>query len=292
MANRTLRTQRIAKPAVRLSSGDLFLTRQGADTEDAVALMSDLAAYMAPHPRYHFHGYAGDQISGDGKFFDLSPLGNHAVRGANLSEAQMLANAGYISTLNPSAGAADSVLRIPNLNFDYAGGEKFILYWLGKITPEGGASAEWLGDGYDTSHRGINLRCTAAGMLMFVLCGNTLGYTNDSTVAPFDGTLHSFAITIDGAAKRYTMWIDEVLNRDLSLGATAYDTRNSVTFNIGSVIAAPGSSTEAYGAASQTRALHILRLSATDAMPNNATLTNTFKQLRVNPSKPILGGTF
>lgn len=245
-----------------------------------------------PHPRYHFHGYAGDQISGDGKFFDRSPLGNHAVRGANLSEANMLANAGYVSTLNPTGGATDSVLRIPNLNFDYAAGEKFILYWLGKITPEG-APAEWLGDGYNTSNRGINLRATASGMLMFVLCGNTLAYTSDSSVAPFDGTLHSFAIIINGAAKTYSMWVDETLNRDsFSLGATAYDTRNSATFNIGSVIAAPGSATEAYGAATQTRSLHILRLSPTDAMPSNATLTNVFKQLRVNPSKPILGSAF
>lgn len=250
------------------------------------------ARALLPHPRYHFHGYAGDQISGDGKFFDRSPLGNHAVRGANLSEANMLANAGYVSTLNPTGGATDSVLRIPNLNFDYAAGEKFILYWLGKITPDG-ATAEWLGDGYNTSNRGINLRCTASGMLMFVLCGNTLGYTNDSNVAPFDGTLHSFAITIDGVAKTYSMWVDEVINRNsFTLGATAYDTRNSVTFNIGSVIAAPGSATEACGMATQTRSLHILRLSPTDAMPSNATLTNVFKQLRVNPSKPILGSAF
>jgi len=252
---------------------------------------SAVSAQTSPHPRYHFHGWAGDQITGDSKFFDRSGMGNHAVRGANLSEAQMLANAGYVSTVDPAGGATDSVLRIPNLNFDYAGGEKFILYWLGKLTPEGGATAEWLGDGYNTSNRGINLRSTAAGMLMFVLCGNTLAYTNDSTVAPFDGTLHSFAITIDGVAKTYSMWVDEVINRNtFSLGATAYDTRNSVTFNIGSVIAAPGNSTEAYGADTQTRALHILRLSATDTMPSVSVLTDVFEQLRVNPSKPILGG--
>ncbi len=246
-------------------------------------------ALNGPHPRYHFHGFAGEIVSGDSKFFDRSGMGNHAVRGADLSEANMLANAGYVSTLNPSVGAADSVLRIPNLNFDYVGGEKFILYWLGKITPEG-ATAEWLGDGYNTSNRGINLRATASGMLMFVLYGNTLAYTSESSVAPFDGTLHSFAIAINGAAKTYSMWVDETLNRDsFSLGATAYDTRNSATFNIGSVIA---SSTEAYGAATQTRSLHILRLSPTDAMPSNATLTNVFKQLRVNPSKPILGSAF
>jgi len=250
---------------------------------------SAVSAQTSPHPRYHFHGYAGDIISGDSKFFDRSGMGNHAVRGANLSEANMLANAGYVSTLNPVGGATDSVLRIPNLNFDYAGGEKLIIHWLGKITPEG-VTTEWLGDGYSTSKRGINLRAKTNGMLMFVLYGASVGYTSDSTVAPFDGTLHSFALTVDGAAKRYTMWIDEVLNRDLSLGATVYDTRNSVTFNIGSVVEAPGSATEDYGVVTQTRALHILRLSATDKMPSVSVLTDVFEQLRVNPSKPILGG--
>lgn len=168
MANRTLRTQRIAKPAVRLSSGDLFLTRQGADTEDAVALMSDLGAYMAPHPRYHFHGYAGDQITGDSKFFDRTALGNHGVRGANLSEAQMFANAVYMSTIDPVGGATDSVIRLPNLNFDFLGGEKMIAYWLGKVTPEG-TDQPVFGDGGSAKSPGFRAICKTTGKLQIAL---------------------------------------------------------------------------------------------------------------------------
>ena len=52
--------------------------------------------------------------------------------GQKTSEAQMFANAGYMSTIDPAGGVTDSVIRIPNINFDYANGEKLIVYWLRK----------------------------------------------------------------------------------------------------------------------------------------------------------------
>lgn len=250
-----------------------------------------------PHPRYHFHGYAGDQISGDGKFFDRSPLGNHAVRGANLSEANMLANAGYVSTVDPVGGATDSVLRMPNLNFYHAGGEKLILYWLGKATPEGSDQA-FIADGGSATYPGFRLICKGpSGVAQGALYDSGGGYdfTSTSSLIPFDGTLHSLAMVIDGTAKKYAWWVDETLDPIhggvySNFAVAGRDTRNPNTFNIGQ--GAPASAVSANGIAVQTRALHILRLSATDAMPSIATLTNVFKQLRVNPSKPILGGAF
>jgi hypothetical protein len=296
MANRTLRTQRVLKPATLLKSGDLFLTRQGTETEDSVAVMSDLMTLTGPHPRYHFHGYAGDIISGDGKFFDLSPLGNHAVRGANLSEANMLANAGYVSTVDPAGGATDSVLRMPNLNFYHAGGEKLILYWLGKATPEG-TDQPLIGDGGSATYPGFRVICKTTGVIQLGMydSGGGSDFSGTSSGVPFDGTLHSIGVVIDGAAKKYAFWVDEALDASMSgaygnFALSGRDTRNSNTFNIGQ--GSPAAAASTFGMVVQTRSLHALRLSATDTIPSIATLTNVFKQLRVNPSKPILGGAF
>jgi len=252
----------------------------------------------SPHPRYHFLGYGGENVTGDSKFFDRSGMGNHAVRGANLSEANMLANAGYVSTVDPAGGATDSVLRIPNLNFDYAGGEKLILYWLGKATPEG-ALTSFMGDGFSATYAGIRVRMNTSGTFQLALydaanAGGVFGGT--SAGVPFDGNLHSLAFVLDGAAKKYGMWVDETY--DSGLGAsyatyssgTSVDTKNVNPWNIG--CAAPVAAVSTTGVATQTRGLHILRLSASDTIPSVAVLTSAFSQLRADPRKAILGGAF
>lgn len=252
----------------------------------------------SPHPRYHFLGYGGENVTGDSKFFDRSGMGNHAVRGANLSEANMLANAGYVSTVDPVGGSADSVLRIPNLNFDYAGGEKLIMYWLGKATAEG-ASVRGLGDGYGASYPGFATLVYSTGGLQLVLSDGTGQYFSSSTVeTPFDGNLHSIAVVLDGEGRRIGMWVDEVICAFLGGaygsfgGGAAIDTRNSNTFNIGAVHSAATIGAAPFGIATQTRALHLLRLGASDPLPSITTMTQVFTQLRPDPSKPILGGAF
>lgn len=296
MSNRTLRTQRTVKPAIALKSTDLFLTRQGTDTEDAVALMSDINAYVAPHPRYHFHGYAGDQITGDSKFFDRSALGNHGVRGANLSEAQMFANAGYMSTIDPVGGATDSVIRMPNLNYDFLGGEKLIAYWLGKVTPEG-TDQPVFGDGGSATYPGFRAICKTTGKLQIALydSDSDTAFSGTTVNSVFDGNLHSFAFIFDGQTKKYGFWTDETYDTGLSgvyatLTSGTIDCRNANTLNIGQ--ASPAAAASTFGIVTQTRALAILRLSATDTTPSVATLTNVFAQLRANPSKPILASAF
>lgn len=253
------------------------------------------------HPYYHFHGYAGLQLAGDGKFLDLSGA-NHGLRGVHLSESQMFAAGGYISTINPATGAPDSTIHIPNLNFDYAGGEKLIIWWLGKATPEG-ADVPFLGDGFSSlaGQRGWRLRVRTDGKFEGALWGEgqSSGLASDGVV--FDGTLHSLAIVWDGENRAYGMWSDEVyqwassplsefgLNLVGFNPSVAQDTRNSNTVNIGaSRPASPADGGEAHGIAVATRALVIMRFPSGYVLHDCLTLTSIFQQLRTNPGKLIL----
>ncbi|ODT75482.1 MAG: hypothetical protein ABS69_10740 [Nitrosomonadales bacterium SCN 54-20] len=266
-------------------------------TEAALIQQGDAVAYdtNAAHPYYHFHGFSGTQSADDDKFYDLTGL-NHASRGANLSTSQLwTTNAGYASTIDPIGGATDSVLRIPNLNYDYAGGEKLIIWWLGKVTAEG-SGARMMGDGYGTTagQWGIRFNLESSGKIQFVISDAAEIYSSMPSTS-ISARLASFAIILDGQSRKHGMWIDEAFAMPggsytvLGSGA-AIDTRNSNTFNVGTSYAAAAAST--VGIATATRALAILRLPASYAMPSVGTLTNVFQQLRVNPGKLILASAF
>lgn len=239
-------------------------------------------------PYYHFHGFAGNQTAGDGKFFDLSGI-NHGIRGANLSDAQMFTAAGYVSTVDPASGLTDSVIRIPSINFDYAGGEKLIVWWLGKCTAE--ASSQYLmGDGYSTSVHGWGIYVPTTKKLQVVLSGATQGFSGSSTAEVFDGTLHDIGVVLDGENKKYALWTDSTLDPGFSgystfNAGTAHDTKTTATLNIGAASPAPGGTG---GIATATRSLVILRLPASYPIPSVASVTSVFKQLRANPGKLIL----
>ena len=250
---------------------------------------------QAVHPYYHFHGFAGDQIADDAVFYDKA-AGNHAVPGANLSKSQLWTTAaGYASTIEPVGGSTDSVLRIPSINFDYAGGEKLIIWMLGKWTPEG-STASMLGDGSSTSLRGWRVLVPTTGKVQIVLDGASSLFSGSTTAVAFDGALHSFAVVVDGAAKKYAMWVDEVVDAALFSGGygvlssgTDADTKTANTVNIGSTTASPGGTA---GIATSTRALAILRLPSTYTVPAIATMTAAFNQLRANPGKLLLASAF
>jgi len=248
----------------------------------------------AVSPFYHFHGFAGNQLAGDPKFFDLA-AGNHGVFGANLSNSAAWSNAGYVSTVDPAAGVTDSVIRIPSLNFDYSGGEKLIVWWLGAATPEG-ADVTLMGDGSNTTagNQGVRIRMTTAGKLSNVLYGQgNSAFSGTTTGAPFDGSLHSFSVMFDGATKKYGMWVDDVLDASIPnsyaqlAAGVDVDTRTTNTFNIGASSRSPGG-TE--GSAVKTRALVILRLPAAKSVPLASELTSLFTALRANAGKPIAYG--
>lgn len=245
------------------------------------------------HPYYHFHGYAGGQVAGDGKFFDLSGI-NHGIRGTNLSDAQMFTTAGYVSTVDPASGLTDSVIRIPSINFDYNSGEKLIVYWLGKVTAEA-SQQHIIGDGYSTSVRGWGITSTSAGKLQVIMSGASQGYSGTSSTTLFDGALHSFGVIMDGENRQYSVWSDDALDANFVNGYLSfnsgndYDVASTSTVNIGAASPSPGGTS---GIATATRALVIMRLPASYAAPAISDLTDAFKQLRTNPGKLILASAF
>ncbi len=277
--------------ATSLAGTELIPVVQGGVTKSAT-----MRQVSGVNSSYFFHGFAGTQIVGDPKFYDTSGAGNDASFGANLSNANAWANTGYVSTVNPTGGSTDSVIRMPAVNFDYNGGEKLIMWWLGKATPEG-SSVSLLGDGFNATYPGVRIRCNTAGtMQLIAVDASASSFSSTPTEVPFDGTLHSFAAVLDGQAKKFGFWVDETYAANLS-GAyatfdsgNARDTRTTNTFNIGTSVPAAAASTE--GLVTQTRAFVLLKLSASKTMPSIATLTPVFQALRRNPSKRILASVF
>lgn len=257
-----------------------------------------LLARNQPHPRYYTHLFASNQALGDGKAYDMSGAGNHAVRGANLTDAQLFANAGFFTTIDPATGVTDSVLHLPSLNFDYNGGEKILLYWLGQATAEG-SNADLLGDGTTATYHGFKVRINSTGKIQVGMYDTTNGsgiFGSPTTATVGDGVTRSFGLLLDGTNKKYGMWVDEVYDSGMSgayqtfSSGTACDTRTAQTFQIGA--AAPAVAASTVGIASKTRAFVALRLAAADAVPSVATVTAVLQQLRANPGRPVLGSAF
>jgi hypothetical protein len=248
---------------------------------------------LPPNPNYYFHGYAGQQINGDPAFYDISGARNDGQFGSNLSNLQAWANDFYVSTVAPAGGATDSVIRLPALNLDYNSGEKLILWWLGRATAPGSTTA-FMGDGNSSTYHGLSLRSTTAGRIQpQVTDGGGSYFGGTGTVSVFDGNLHSFGFALDGVGKQYGLWEDEVLDMvdytQFNSGAAA-DTRSNNTWNLGCALPAAAAST--VGLAMMTRALVMIRLPATTAMPSVAKITRVFRALRADPKQLILGSAF
>lgn len=258
---------------------------------------SDMAT---PHSSYFFHGFAGDQILGDPAFYDISGNIKDAVPGEHLANADLWATAGYASTLNPATNTEDSVLRLPNLNYDYNIGQKLIVFWLGHVDAEG-AAAEMMGDGTSTSGAGVALRINTNGTHQLVLSdGTNQTFSGSSSVAVADGTLKALAFALDGSARKYCLWSEDSDRMVLPFNQVAdyatldsgnpRDTSNPNTWNIG--CARPKSAVSAAGIVTLTRALVILRLDASATMPSVARLTQVFTALRRAPSHLIRSDAF
>lgn len=270
---------------------------------DAAAAAAAIAASTVP---YHFHGFAGFQILGNPKFRDFSGMGNHGSFGTDLSNANAWANAGYASTVNPTAGVSDSVIRIPGVNFDYAGGEKLFLFWLGKVTAEG-AVASFIGDGLGTGFPGFRLRINADGTGQMVISSTSAQAFSENSEIFADGTLRAFACVVDGANRSYGMWVDDptgafgavgrmvfehsLFDRYVPFGVAlpgpgpSIDTRCNNTWNIGNT--APKSAADTTGLATQTRAMVLLRFGATEAVPSVPRMTALCQALYDAPHKLV-----
>ncbi len=240
---------------------------------------------------YFFHGFAPNQAD-DTKFRDISGNGNDGAFGANL--AAPWANAGYVSTEDPAGGSTDESIRIPAVNLDYNAGESLLVWWLGKVTPEG-ADVEFLGDGgVTTTYPGVGVRVKTTGKAQLKLCDSVSAsyFSGTSTASAFDGTLHSMGFLVNGTAKTGSIWIDDVLDVNASSmnSGNAIDTRTANTFNIGTVV--PASAASTVGIVTQTRALVILKFGVGQPLPTSGQIANAFAALRRNPSRPLLKTAF
>lgn len=275
--------------AVTMTNTPLAISSGGTGAASATNAASALG--LATNASYYFAGCAANQIVGDAKFYDYSGVGNDAVLGANLSNANAFTNVGYLTTITPTGGATDSTLHIPSLNFDYNGGQKLVVWWLEKAaTP--GSTKDLLGDGYNSTYHGIDIRATSSGKFNVLAASATNYYSSTSNATVFDGNLHSLGFVLDGQNQLQGLWVDEV--PDPVANPTSYlafnagssiDTTNANTFNIGTSV--PASANSTVGWATQTRAIHILRLPSNKSVPSLATMTGIFKQIRENPCKPI-----
>jgi hypothetical protein len=260
--------------------------------------LTDSLRYVTVNAKdtYHFHGFAGQQIAGDPNFFDMSGNKHDGVFGANLPNATAWANPGYVTTLNPAAGALDSVIRLPGIDYDYNGGEKLFLWWLGRVTAEG-ASVSMLGDGgVSASFPGVRIRVNTNGTTQLSLISPTgTGFSGSSAVVA-DGNLRCVAWALDGSAQRFGVWVDTVYAPFLSGSygnfnpGQSFDTRNSNSFQIGG--SSPKAANSSDGVPTQTRAFVLLKLGPDDPMPTVSQLTTLVQALRRDPGKLVLDSAF
>lgn len=252
----------------------------------------------SPHRRYFFHGCAQLQTNLDTKFRDMTG-NNHGTFGANLSVANAWTSlaAGFVSTVDPSSGVTDSVIRIPGPNFDYLGKESLLIMWAGSVTPEG-SDATLMGTSSSTTHNGWRIRCSSTGRVSIAFHDTTPTslYSSSSTDTaagkPFvSGEYHTFALLADGQTRKISIWVDGVINLDsftMSSGADC-NTLSSNTFNIGSGYPSPGN-TE--GIATKTYAIAGFKFLATDTLPTNGQISSVYAGFDRDPSKLILDGAF
>lgn len=220
---------------------------------------------------YFCHAYAPNQQSTDNGFYDLLAISDGA-RGANLSVPQLWANAGYASTLDPSAGVVDSGIAFPALAWDWNAGESLLVFWRGKITPEG-ANTSMMGQAYNASQKGWQIRAMTTGQadLAFRAGDGATSVFATSTPnvvgkVPFvTGEEHSFMLAMDGLNRVARWYVDGELVTQASVAA--FDCYNGThATRLGSAAQTP---TASDGIASQTKALVILKGRTGKALPGN-----------------------
>jgi hypothetical protein len=244
----------------------------------SAATKAEIRALTSGHSSYFCHLFAGTQIDGDPKVYDLSGALNHASRGSGLTTTELWATSGYFSTVL----AADNMLELPALNLDYAGGESLLIWWLGATSPEG-STVNFMGDNPGlTGSNGIRLRMPAAGTVAMTLNeGTTTAAMTATTGVALDGTLHSFGIFLDGVNRTVSNWIDEVEEAEEATfnSGNPIDTTTSTGLYLG------GTSSGA-GIDIQTRALVIMKFASAD-VPTYANVTTAINMLRAAPGRLI-----
>jgi hypothetical protein len=245
---------------------------------------------MSASSGYFCHLYAPQQSATDKKAFDLSGAGSDGIFGANLPVASAWATAGFVSTLNPGAGATDSVIRMPALIWDFLGKESLLIFWKGVVTPEG-ADEVVMGSTAAATPSGLRIRCKTTGVMDFVISsGGTQYYSSGSAAVCFEaGKIHSFALAIDGVTARYNVYVDGVIDRrnwQFNSGV-AVDCLSVNTWNIGAGSVSPGGTS---GMAVATQALAMLRGRAGLGLPGN--IDEIVADLHRAPGRMVDGGAW
>jgi hypothetical protein len=262
---------------------------------EAGGLVVDGTPWPNAHPAYLFHGCAPGSAADDGRFRDLSGA-NDGVFGTHLSRAQAWANlsSGYISTVDPVAGAQESVIRIPPPSFDYAGGEKLLVLWGGQVTPEG-SSVPMMGTSSAAADKGVALYVRTDARLDWRAYNGTDTIngpqtTNDAAGQPFvAGEYHSYAALLDGQTRTASYVVDGVVNREaVQMGSgQSIDTLSAATWAVGK---ATPLTTGTSGIATKTRYLAILKWGPTQPAPTAAQIAAVSRQLDASPQSLILAG--
>lgn len=229
-----------------VTGGIEFASPDGLDAEVA----------RTPSSGYFCHLWAGSSSNGDGLVPDISGNQSNATFHTNMTKALAWATAGFAST---DTGGAYRTFLLPALNYDYAAGESLIIVWKGRGT----APAAFKGivaDSEGSSDPGFAVRVDSAGKIQSYLSDGSGHFVDLSTNVLVEATItHTYAIAIDGVAKKYEVHEDGVVVRSLIAlgdGTTAYDTKTAKPVKLGTQ---DSFSTAANTVALSTQALVILR---------------------------------
>lgn len=195
----------------------------------------DSAIARKPSKGYFCHLWAGSSTNGDAVIPDISGNLAHGTLNTGHTKALAWATPGYAST---DIGAAYRTFLLPVLNYDYAAGESLMIVWKGRGTAP--ASFKGLiGDSNGSSEKGIAVRVDATGKIQSYISDGTGRFTALTTNVMVEPTVtHTYALIIDGVAKKYELHEDGVITQNLIAlgdGTTAYDTKSTKSIKLGTI---------------------------------------------------------
>lgn len=242
------------------------------------------------HPRL-WAQFSGTKLcADDGSVLDLSGSGNHAVRGADLSIAEMNATAGYFATDLAGSNGDKTMLTLPSINFDFNGGEiLLVVALLNMAAPV--ADASILANAGSSSRNGFRLRGRTTGYIDFAIYSTTgavSSFSGNSINVMLDSTLHQFGILVNGRTGGGSMWEDGALTRPELVFTTPCDTRESYPLSIGASTNPP--TVIAHTSATKLRGLVIMRWGPNDIAPATENITSLLAKLRRDPGRIVTVG--
>lgn len=244
---------------------------------------------MQSHPNLWCDLSATNLCSDSPLVWDVSGNDRHAARGASLSVAQLNTTAGgYFSTLKGTGTgtALDTILHLPSINLDYDAGEAVLIVAAFKMAAPA-ADETLFGNSSSSALNGFRVRARSSGycdIAMYSTTGGVSSFSGNSNTILLDGTLHQFAILIDGKSKTRTFWEDGVLTRERVAALANCDTRESSGFHIAGSQLAPSSAGNT--SAASFRRFTVMRWASNEALPELDDMTRLIKRLRSDMANP------